>query len=138
MSQLSSENITVVQLKSNLNKDKYIDVESVCMLYDFQELLISKKIKELVAYTKKRKLELLLGCNANSHHIKQRNSFHKFIIGTGLTILNRESEPIFVDYRRQKVIDIIICMQKIADLVRENIWRALGFRPQTDTGCSHS
>jgi len=39
------------------------------MLYDFYKLLLSKKIEEL--YKKKRKLELLLGCNANSHHIRE-------------------------------------------------------------------
>ncbi|XP_020298815.1 uncharacterized protein LOC109863049 [Pseudomyrmex gracilis] len=46
---------------------------------------------------------------------------HGFLVGTGLTILNRRNEPTFLDSRRQEVIDITVCTKKVAGLV--NDWR---------------
>ncbi|XP_018405655.1 PREDICTED: uncharacterized protein LOC108782006 [Cyphomyrmex costatus] len=75
---------------------------------------------------------LLLGCDANSHHIgwgcsninPRGESLHKFIMDINLMILNRGTVPTFMDCRRQEVLDITICTEGVADLVRN--WRVSG------------
>ncbi|XP_020298080.1 uncharacterized protein LOC109862437 [Pseudomyrmex gracilis] len=74
-----------------------------------------EEVKNLVAYAEAGELELLLGCNANSHYVGwgstdtnlREESLYDYLMGTGLTILNRENEPTFLDFRRQEVIDIM-------------------------------
>ncbi|XP_024874752.1 uncharacterized protein LOC112456449, partial [Temnothorax curvispinosus] len=80
---------------------------------------------EIVAYAKKKGLELLLGCDANSHHLvwgssninPRGESLLDFIISTNLQILNRGKEPTFLDSRRQEVIDITLGTRGVVDLV---------------------
>jgi len=64
MPQLSG-NITIVQLKINFSEDQYRDVliRSVYMPYDSKDL----PQVETMIYAEERGLELLLGCDANSH-----------------------------------------------------------------------
>jgi len=57
-------------------------------------------MKPLVAFVRKRRLELLLGCDANSHHLvwgstdsnSRDVSLLEFIKDSGLHILNRGKE----------------------------------------------
>ena len=89
---------------------------------------LRKKLR-VVAYAKDKGLELLLGCDANSHHevwgstdINPRGeSLLDFIMRTGLQILNRGKEPTFLDSRRQEVLDITLCTRGLEGLVRH--WR---------------
>jgi len=53
--------------------------------------------------------------------MRRGESFHDFIMETGLTILNRGSEHTFMDCRRQEVIDITVCSEGGVDVVRD--WR---------------
>jgi len=48
-------------------------------------------------------------------------SLHDFIMRAGLKILNRGSEPTFMDCKRQEVIDITLCLVGVMGLVRD--WR---------------
>jgi hypothetical protein len=99
------------------------------MPYDSEDLPPQEEIKNLVAYAKDKGLELLSGCDANSHHevwgstdIKPREeSLLDFTMRTRLHILNRGKEPIFLDSRRQEVLDITICTRGLVGLVRD--WR---------------
>ena len=89
------------------------------MRYDSVDLPAQEDIKSLVAYAKDKGLELLLGCDANSHHevcgstdINPRGeSLLDFITRTRLHILNRGKEPTFMGSRRQKVLDITLCRE---------------------------
>lgn len=38
------------------------------MSYDSVELFLQKEVKRLVAFARAKRLEVLLGCDANSHH----------------------------------------------------------------------
>ena len=106
--------------------------------YDSQAATTQKKIEELVLYSKEWRLELLLDCDANSHHIgwgssninSREESLHKFIMGTGLVILNRGYESIFMDSRRQEVIDITICSEEVAGLGTGEYRRTVRIGPQ--------
>jgi len=88
-----------------------------------------KKSRNL-AYAEGKGLELLLDCDANSHHIRwgktNINAKDENLLNfmyTDLISLNKELEPPFMDYRRQKIIDITILSKKLARL--ESFWRIL-------------
>jgi len=59
-------------------------------------------------YVERRGLELLLGCNTNSHHIgwgstninSKNENLHDFIMSTGLIILYRETETFMAEDKR--------------------------------------
>jgi len=141
--QLSDGDLTMIQLRLNLNKNNHLNVlvGSVYMQYDSQTALSQKKIEELVLYIKERRLELLLDCNVNSHHkwensnINSRGeSLYEFIIATGLIVLIRGSEPTFMDSKKQKVIDILY-MQRESDWPStrlESVRRAIRIESQVD------
>ncbi|XP_018403024.1 PREDICTED: uncharacterized protein LOC108779950 [Cyphomyrmex costatus] len=134
MSQLSDGDTTVIRTRLEYDEDRHLDllIGSVYMPYDSQEEPPPKRVRELVFYAKERGLELLLGCDVNSHHIgwgssninPRGESLHKFIMDTGLMILNRGTVLTFMDCRRQEVLDITISTGGVADLVRD--WRVSG------------
>ncbi|XP_018399991.1 PREDICTED: uncharacterized protein LOC108777564 [Cyphomyrmex costatus] len=134
MSQLSDGDTTVIRTRVDYDEDKFLDllIGSAYMPYDSQEEPPPRNVRELVSYAKERELELLLGCDANSHHIgwgstninPRGESLHKFIMDASLMILNRGTVPTFMDCRRQEVLDITISTGRVADLVRD--WRVSG------------
>jgi len=65
--------ITIVQLRINLPEDQHRDVliGSVYMSYDSKDLSLQEEVKKLVTCAEGRGLELLLDCDANSHHIER-------------------------------------------------------------------
>jgi hypothetical protein len=81
---------------------------------------LRKELKSLVAFAKDKGLELLFGCDANSHHEMwgstdinpRKESLLDFIMHTSLHIL---------DSRRQEVLDITLCTRGLEGLVRH--WR---------------
>ncbi|XP_020297442.1 uncharacterized protein LOC109861980 [Pseudomyrmex gracilis] len=116
--QLSSKDLTVIKIRVKLAEEEDMEVliGSVYMLYDSMDDPPPKEVKALIAYAEAGRLELLLSCDANSHHVEWKSaninprgeSLHSFLEGTGLTILNRRNEPTFLDSRRQEVIDITV------------------------------
>ena len=48
--------------------NRVIIAESVYMSYDSGDLPLQEKVKKLFAYASNKGLELLLSCDANSHH----------------------------------------------------------------------
>lgn len=75
------------------------------MPYDSCDLLPQDSIRHLIDYVEKMGLELLLGCDANSHHVgwgssninPRGESLHDFILNKGLIILNKGTEPTVMD-----------------------------------------
>ncbi|XP_029162920.1 uncharacterized protein LOC114934411 [Nylanderia fulva] len=104
LSKLSCEDLTVVQIRLDLSMEVSLDVliGSAYMPYDSEDLPPQNEVKNLIAYAEERGLELLLGCNANSHHVG-------------------DTEFTFQDSRRQEVIDITLCTERVAGLVTN--WR---------------
>ncbi|XP_032687589.1 uncharacterized protein LOC116851864 [Odontomachus brunneus] len=142
MPQLSCKDLVVIQTKINIGEQKTLEVliGSAYMLYDSMEPPPQDEIRRLVAYAEEKGLELLLGCDANFHHVgwestninQKRESLHIFVMGTGLIILNRGTTPTFRDSRREEVIDITIGTEEVSRLVGD--WRVL----KEPTGSDHN
>ncbi|XP_011302228.1 uncharacterized protein [Fopius arisanus] len=70
-----------------------------------------------MARVKDEGTELLLGCNANSHHLgwgssntnARREALHDFMMVNDLLLLKRGTEPTLTNCRKQEVLDITIC-----------------------------
>ncbi|XP_011313302.1 uncharacterized protein [Fopius arisanus] len=85
-------------------------------------------------------LELLLGCDANSHHVgwgssntnAKEEALHNFIMEKDLMLLNRGTHPTFMDCRRHEVLDITIFTTGMVDVVRD--WRV----SKEPSGSDHS
>ncbi|KMQ89206.1 reverse transcriptase [Lasius niger] len=83
---------------------------------------------EIVAYAKER-LDLLLTCDVNSHHLvwsstninPKEESLFNFVMSAELHILNRGTEPTFLDFRKQEILNITLCTGGVVDLVEG--WR---------------
>ncbi|XP_020297796.1 uncharacterized protein LOC109862217 [Pseudomyrmex gracilis] len=88
---LSSEDLTVIKVRVKLAKEKDMEVliGSVYMPYDSMDNSPPKEVKALVAYAEARRLELLLDCDADSHHV-----------GWG-------------------IIDITVCTERVAGLLND-------------------
>jgi hypothetical protein len=129
--QFGCGDLAVIQLK--IKKADGIDsdmtVGSLYLPHDSRDLPPQENVKRLATYVKDRGLELLLGCDAKSHHevqgrtdINSRGeSLLDFIMGTEIHILNKETEPTFLNSRKQEVTDITNCTLSVMNLVRD--WR---------------
>ncbi|KAJ8912748.1 hypothetical protein NQ315_016704 [Exocentrus adspersus] len=87
----------------------------------------SRKLMELVEWCKNNNLPLIVGCDANAHHIcwgskdiNQRGlDLLEFLNSSELDILNRDTKPTFVTRNRQEVIDITIRNSWSSHLVKK-------------------
>lgn len=81
------------------------------------------QIGGLVDYCEDQEVDLLLGCDCNSHHtswgstnINPRGEFlHDFLLSRNLTVLNVGHTPTFVTSTRKEVLDITLCSAHLAN-----------------------
>lgn len=80
------------------------------------------KMRKLVAHCESKGLPLLIGCDANAHHIcwgstdcnERGLELLDYLAGTSLQVLNKGHEPTFVTKARSEVLDLTLAS---ADLV---------------------
>ncbi|XP_043472976.1 uncharacterized protein LOC122505430 [Leptopilina heterotoma] len=88
-----------------------------------------REVERLVEYCQRRGLPLIIGCDANAHHVvwgstdinDRGRRLLDFLLGTDLDILNQGKEPTFVTVNRKEVLDITICSKSLCDGVGD--WR---------------
>jgi Reverse transcriptase (RNA-dependent DNA polymerase). len=89
---------------------------SAYLPYDKKESPPTRELRDLVAWCEKEKKQLIVGCDANSHHtvwgssdVNDRGeSLLDFLFSYNLEILNVGNEPTFVIKNRSEVIDITV------------------------------
>lgn len=97
--------------------------------YDSSQLPPTPKLARLVDRMRIERSELLVGCDAYSHHIRwgstdsnEKGDFYSdFIISENILVLNRSREPTFREGRRQEVLDMTICSAGLSGCVKK--WR---------------
>ena len=123
--QFSCSNLLVLQLKLQIvtETDRDVIAGSVCIYIPHysRDWPPQEEVKRLVTHVKDRRLELLLGFNANSHmwstDINLRGEcLLDFIVGAEMHILNRGTEPTFPDSIRREITDITICTLRVINL----------------------
>ena len=104
-------------------------VGSTYFLYDSQDLPPPARVRELIAYCHVKGFPLIMGCDANSHHVvwestninARGEALLQFLLPTALSIVNAGKEPTFVNSVRREVIDLTLCSNDIERCVRR--WR---------------
>ena len=90
--------------------------------YDSKDEPLPKKVQELIHFCRSRRLPLILGCDAKTHHIVWRSSDIncrgevplQFLVSTKLSILNWGREPTFYNSVRREMIDLTLCSEEIS------------------------
>jgi hypothetical protein len=103
-------------------------VASAYLPYDSNEPPPTNEMRDIFEYCQSRKKQLIVGRDANAHHIMwgstgtnpRGESLMEFLISSNLNILNHSNEPTFVVRNRKEVIDLTLGTNKIGDLV--NNW----------------
>jgi hypothetical protein len=100
-------------------------VASAYLPYDSDEPPLTKKLGDIIDYCHSRKKQLIVGCNANAHHIlwgstgtnPRGESFTEYLVSLNLNILNQGNELTFVVHSRKEVIDLTLNTNETGNLV---------------------
>jgi hypothetical protein len=100
-------------------------VTSVYFPYDSDIPPPSKGLREVVDYCSRNKLQLIIRCDANAHHIiwgstdinPRGECLMEYLVSSNLGILNKGNKPTFLISNRKEVIDFTLGTDKIGDLM---------------------
>jgi hypothetical protein len=100
-------------------------VASAYLPYDSDEPPSSKEVRNVIDYCDSRNKQLIIGCDANAHHIlwgstdtnPRGASLMEYLVSSNLDILNQGNEPTFVTRNRKEVIDLTLGTNRIGNLV---------------------
>ncbi|XP_029053760.2 uncharacterized protein LOC114881222 [Osmia bicornis bicornis] len=100
---------------------------STYLPYDSEGPPSTRELRDLVDYCEVKGLQLVIGSDANAHHIVWGSSninrrgevLLEYLSTTDLEILNRGSSPTFITSRRQEVLDITLGSAKVAQAIRD-------------------
>ena len=128
LGEFCTRDLTAVLIESKMggNTEKIV-VCSAYLPYDSEEPPPTRELRVLMEACKNRGLQLVVGCDANAHHIiwgstdinRRGTSLLEYLSTTELEILNRGSKPTFVTTRRQEVIDITLGSKKVAQAIKD-------------------
>ena len=126
--ELSTSDATVLK-QGNGN----VYLASVYLPFDSPTLPPSSELQRLVREAKQRGNEVLVGCDANSHHItwgstninKRGQALVEYLNTNDLITLNIGNKATFVNKIREEVLDITICSENLINDVHE--WRVSSF-----------
>ncbi|XP_043474384.1 uncharacterized protein LOC122506334 [Leptopilina heterotoma] len=126
---LTTRDLAVVKakyLENNGNKREVV-VASAYFPRSGDDPAPPTEVEKLVDYCQRQSLPLIIGCDANAHHVVWGSTDNNdrgrrlldFLIDTNLEILNQGNEPTFVTVNRKKVLDITICSKSVWSGVRD-------------------
>ena len=109
--------LVAVQILDCRGPLKNLVVGSAYLPYDSPDPPPSRELEELVEFCQRKGWPLLVGCDANAHHIlwgstgvnPRGEALIDFLYSTSLNLLNRGDEPTFVTSSRREVLDITLC-----------------------------
>nr|XP_023014683.1 uncharacterized protein LOC111504372 [Leptinotarsa decemlineata] len=128
LSNLCSRDLTAVKIKTaGGGGPEEIIIGSAYPTYDSPEPPLTREVEELVRACQAEGLQLIIGCDANAHHLTWRSTntnergehLLQFIVANNLDILNIGNKPTFVNARRSEVIDVTIGTTFVSNYVRK-------------------
>jgi ribonuclease HI len=112
-------------IKIKINDGTELVLASVYMPYCNEVMPPQKLLANLVSYCKIKNLQLIIGCDSNSHHTvwassntnKRGEHLLDFVTSNDLIVLNEGAEPTYVNSVRSEIIDLTLCTQFIGTKV---------------------
>ncbi|XP_047999786.1 uncharacterized protein LOC125236912 [Leguminivora glycinivorella] len=109
-----SRDLTTVKIQ-NKGGGKALVISSAYLPYEAADP-ITTQLRDLVDYGSRANTDLIIGCDANAHHViwgssdvnKRGEKVLEFLVSSSLQLLNKGNEPTFVNARRGEVIDITL------------------------------
>jgi hypothetical protein len=100
-------------------------IASAYFPHDSDEPPLTKEMTDIIEHCQSRKRRLIVGCDANAHHIlwgststnPRGEHLMEYLVSSNLNILNCSNEPTFAVRNRMEVIDLTLGTNKIGDLV---------------------
>ena len=126
ISELTTRDICTIEvtlLYDRKNRNKIYRNYFYCSAYcPYEQRSPTDDLKKVVSYCESQGLPLILGCDANAHHIIWGSSdinlrgsdLMEYLSSTNLEILNVGNNPTFVRSDREEVIDITLCSRVIS------------------------
>lgn len=128
LTQFCTGDLTVGSLNLKINNVARLIVIASCYMPSEADVLPPRNdVMNLVAYCKRKNLPLILGSDANSHHVvwgssncnPKGDSLLEFILSSNLGILNKINEPTFRNSIREEVLDLSLASLHISHLIKE-------------------
>ncbi|XP_045480896.1 uncharacterized protein LOC123685284 [Harmonia axyridis] len=125
----SDRDLVVLRFPNFKGSLENLVVCSAYLPYDSPDPPPLKEMEELVTFCERKSWPLLIGCDANAHHIlwastvvnPKGEAIADFLFSTSLHLLNRGDVPTFITSSRRKVLDVTMCSSSIADCIKD--WR---------------
>lgn len=122
--EFSSGDFTAVRIQYKRGLETKSMICCSCYL-PYEGEVPTKELALITAYCLRNNLDLIVGCDANSHHVMWGSSdtnsrgrkLMEFICESGLVVLNRGNRPTFSNRVREEVIDITLCTPSLEGLV---------------------
>ncbi|PNF43884.1 hypothetical protein B7P43_G02776, partial [Cryptotermes secundus] len=124
--ELCSRDVTAVRITYPYRGgSRELIIASVYLPYDSDGTPPTKEMRDVTDYCCSRKKQLIIGCDANVHHIlwgstdttPRGESVMKFLVSSNLNILNHGNEPTFMVFNRKEVTDLTLGTNNIGNLV---------------------
>lgn len=124
LKQFSCRDIVTIELKYKMNgTDKKVIISSHYCDIDLE--IPSTKLSQLIEHCISNNKSILLGCDANSHHLawgsKDSNprgeKLYEFLVASDLRLLNRGSRPTFFNRVSETIIDITFCSPDLENYI---------------------
>jgi ribonuclease HI len=128
ITELCSNDLVAALVKAG-PKGKRAVIASAYLPFDSPNPPPTRELINLVDWCNARSLPLLVGMDANAHHVNWGSTncnprgiaLLEYIAGENLVIANRGNAPTFVTRARQEVLDITVTSQELSSTVRN--WR---------------
>ena len=121
LSELTTRDICAIVV--NLTNDSSVRKYVYCSAYlPHDELAPTNDFKKVVSYCENNEIPLIVGSDANAHHIiwgssdinMRGSELMEYLSSTSLHIINVGNRPTFERFGREEVLDITLCSSRIS------------------------
>ncbi|XP_063534976.1 uncharacterized protein LOC134744959 [Cydia strobilella] len=125
-----SRDLTTVKIQ-NKGGGKALIFSSAYLPYEAADP-ITGQLRDLAVYCSQANTDLIIGCDANAHHViwgssdvnRRGEKVLDFLVSSSLQLLNKGNEPTFVNARRGEVIDITLASNNASSKISS--WHVSG------------
>ena len=118
---------TVTVKITDIGTNEGIFICSAYMPFDSTDLPPPRMVQQLIEHCDRNNIDLILGMDANAHHIiwgssdtnARGENLLEYIASTNLIICNRGNSPTFSVANRQEVLDLTLCSMNIQTKVHD-------------------
>lgn len=122
---LISKDMAAALIRLNTLKGSTMKFVATSVYLDYNAHEIPDSLKNLISYCQVQNYQLIIGCDANSHHTiwgssdvnSNGENLLEFINSSRLTVLNKGNTPTFANNIREEVIDVTLCTELLSEKI---------------------